>query len=175
MDRHWHLEPEQFAFGVMSRSKQVTYENLMLRDQSFIDTVQHWFNRQVRQQGFPVDLDTPPMFTPFKLRDLVLNNRVVMSPMAQYSASDGVPGDWHMVHLGSRALGGAGLIFVEMTCVAADGRITPGCPGIWNDTQCAAWKRIVDFVHQQSDTKICLQIGHAGRKGSDKTGLGGHR
>lgn len=168
MARHWQLEPEQFAFGVMSRSKQITYENLMLRDGRFIDQVQSWFLNQVRQQGFDVDAQTPPMFTPFRLREMVVTNRVVMSPMAQYSAVDGVPGDWHLVHLGSRATGGAGLIFVEMTCVSPDARITPGCPGLWNEAQCVAWRRIVDFVHGNSSAKICLQLGHAGRKGSTK-------
>ncbi|MDJ0754955.1 MAG: bifunctional salicylyl-CoA 5-hydroxylase/oxidoreductase [Ardenticatenaceae bacterium] len=168
MDRHWDLEPEQFAFGVMSRSKQVTYENLILRDPSFVDRVRGWFNQKVRDQGFDVPDDTPPMFTPFKLRDLVLPNRVVVSPMAQYSAVDGLPNEWHLVHLGSRALGGAGLMFVEMTCVSPTGRITPGCTGIWNEEQCAEWAKIVDFVHQNSHTKLCMQIGHSGRKGSTR-------
>ncbi|MEM7113354.1 MAG: bifunctional salicylyl-CoA 5-hydroxylase/oxidoreductase [Chloroflexota bacterium] len=168
MARHWQLEPEQFAFGVMSRSKQITYENLGLRDGRFIQQVQNWFLSQVRQQGFEVVDGTPPMFTPFRLRDMIVPNRVVMSPMAQYSSVDGVPGDWHLVHLGSRATGGAGLIFVEMTCVSPEARITPGCPGLWNEVQCAAWKRIVDFVHGNSKAKICLQLGHAGRKGSTK-------
>ena len=168
MERHWHLEPEQFAFGVMSRSKQVTYENLIMRDNTFIDRVQAWFNQKARQDGYDVADSTPPMFVPFQLREMQLNNRVVMSPMAQYTAVDGNPTDWHLVHLGSRATGGAGLIFTEMTCVSPEARITPGCTGIWNETQTSQWKRIVDFVHQNSDAKICLQIGHAGRKGSTK-------
>lgn len=168
MDRHWDLDPEQFAFGVMSRSKQVTYENLILRDPSFVDQVRGWFNQRVRDQGFDVTDDTPPMFTPFKLRDLVLPNRVVVSPMAQYSAADGLPNEWHLVHLGSRAQGGAGLMFVEMTCVSPTGRITPGCTGIWNEEQCAEWAKIVEFVHQNSHTKLCMQIGHSGRKGSTR-------
>ena len=163
MDRHWHLDPEQFAFGVMSRSKQVTYENLIMRDASFIDQVQSWFNGKIGAHK-----NTPPMFTPFKLRELELKNRVVMSPMAQYSAVDGVPTDWHLVHLGSRAAGGAGLIFTEMTCTSPEARITPGCPGIWSEEQITSWKRIVDFVHANSDAKICMQLGHAGRKGSTK-------
>ena len=166
MDRHWCLDPEQFAFGVMSRSKQITYENLMLRDQTFVDEVQGWFLEQVRRQGFDVKPGTPPMFTPFRLRDMVVENRVVVSPMAQYSAVDGLPNDWHFVHLGSRAIGGAGLVFVEMTCPAPDARITPRCTGLWNRTQRDAWKRIVDFVHANSRAKICMQLGHAGRKGS---------
>lgn len=163
MDRHWHLDPEQFAFGVMSRSKQVTYENLIMRDASFIERVQGWFNKDLG-----VHPKTPPMFTPFKLREMVLKNRVVMSPMAQYSAVGGMPTDWHMVHLGSRATGGVGLIFTEMTCTSPEARITPGCPGLWNAEQSAGWGRIVDFVHQNSDAKICMQLGHAGRKGSTK-------
>jgi anthraniloyl-CoA monooxygenase len=106
------------------------------------------------------------MFTPFTVRALTLKNRVVVSPMAQYSATDGVPGDYHLVHLGARAMGGAGLVFAEMTCVSPDARITPGCPGLWNDTQREAWKRIVDYVHTHTDAKIAMQLGHAGAKGS---------
>lgn len=168
MDRHWPLDPEQFAFGVMTRSKQVTYENLLLRDPAFVARVRTWFNRQVQDNGFEVDDNTPPMFTPFKLRQMVVKNRVVVSPMAQYTAVEGHPTDWHLVHLGSRAVGGAGLIFVEMTCVSPEGRITPGCTGLWNDEQCQQWQRIVDFVHTNTDAKICMQLGHAGRKGSTK-------
>ena len=110
------------------------------------------------------------MFTPFALRGMTLENRVVVSPMAQYSAVDGVPGDWHLVHYGARATGGAGLLFTEMTCVSADARITPGCTGLWNETQRDAWRRIADFVHDNSHTRLCLQIGHAGRKGSTQLG-----
>ena len=108
------------------------------------------------------------MFTPFKLRGMIVQNRVVMSPMAQYSAEDGLPNEWHMVHLGSRATGGVGLIFTEMTCVSPEARITPGCPGLWNDAQTAAWEKIVTFIHQNSQAKICMQLGHAGRKGSTR-------
>ncbi|MEM7801018.1 MAG: bifunctional salicylyl-CoA 5-hydroxylase/oxidoreductase, partial [Chloroflexota bacterium] len=168
MARHWHLEPEQFAFGVMSRSKQVTYENLIMRDASFIEEIQSWFNTKIEQ---PVG--TPPMFTPFTLRGMQLINRVVMSPMAQYSAEDGLPTDWHLVHLGSRAAGGAGLIFTEMTCVSPEARITPGCPGIWSEEQVEAWERIVNFVHANSGAKVCMQLGHAGRKGSTKVAWDG--
>jgi anthraniloyl-CoA monooxygenase len=115
-------------------------------------------------------IKAPPMFAPLRLRDLWLPNRVVVSPMAQYSAVDGVPNDWHLVHYGSRALGGAGLVFVEMTCVSAEGRITPGCPGLWNDEQAAAFRRIADFVHANTPSKLCIQLGHAGRKGSTQVG-----
>jgi anthraniloyl-CoA monooxygenase len=108
------------------------------------------------------------MFTPYSLRSVTLKNRVVVSPMAQYSAVDGVPGDYHLVHLGARAMGGAGLVFAEMTCTSPDARITPGCPGLWTDAQGAAWKRIVDWVHANSDARIAVQIGHAGAKGSTR-------
>lgn len=170
MERHWQLEPEQFAFGVMSRSKQITLDELMVRDEQFARPIQNWFLDNVRQQGFPVAAHTPPMFTPFRLREMVVTNRVVVSPMAQYSAVDGVPNEWHFVHLSSRAVGGAGLVFVEMTCPAPDARITPGCTGLWNDAQCAAFTRIVNFVHENSQAKICMQLGHAGRKGSTQLG-----
>jgi anthraniloyl-CoA monooxygenase len=171
--RYWHLSPEQFAFGVMSRSKQITYEQLQLRDVAFVERVEQWFLEEVLQKGYKVRKGTPPMFTPFRLRDMELVNRVVVSPMAQYSAVDGVPNEWHFVHYSSRAIGGAGLLFVEMTCTSPDARITPGCTGLWNDTQMLAFKRIVDFVHANSLTKICMQLGHAGRKGSTQLGWEG--
>ncbi|GAB4437550.1 MAG: bifunctional salicylyl-CoA 5-hydroxylase/oxidoreductase [Chloroflexi bacterium OHK40] len=170
MGRYWGMAPEQFAFGVMSRSKQITYENLRLRDATFVERVERWFLGEVRRAGFAVDDGTPPMFTPFRLRDLVLENRVVVSPMDQYMAVDGAPTEWHYVHYGSRAIGGAGLLFTEMTCTAPDARITPGCTGLWNEDQCAAWRRIVEFVHTHSRAKICMQLGHAGRKGSTQLG-----
>lgn len=170
MERHWGLAPEQFAFGVMSRSKQITYEELIIRDESFVKPVHRWFLNEVRKQGFDVSETTPPMFTPFRLRDMMVQNRVVVSPMAQYSAVNGVPNDWHFVHLASRAIGGAGLVFVEMTCPSADARITPGCTGLWNEEQCQEWQRIVAFVHDNSEAKICMQLGHAGRKGSTQLG-----
>ena len=111
-----------------------------------------------------------PMFTPFRLRGMTVENRVAVSAMDQYSALEGVPGDWHLVHLGSRAVGGAGLVFVEMTCVSPEGRITPGCTGLWNEAQRDAFRRITDFCHAQSKAKLCLQIGHSGRKGSTQLG-----
>jgi anthraniloyl-CoA monooxygenase len=170
VDRFWDFDPVQFAFGVMTRSKAITYDNLTLRAPDFVREVDLAFARQVRARGFDVDVTRPvaPMFQPLRLREMTLNNRAVVSPMCMYSAEDGVPGDFHLVHYGSRALGGAGLIFTEMTCVGADARITPGCAGLWNDEQQAAWRRIVDFVHGQSAAKICLQLGHAGRKGSTR-------
>lgn len=170
MERYFEMPPEQFAFGVMSRSKQITYENLMLRDAGFVERVQQDFLDKVRERGYDVKDSTPPMFTPFKLRDMELVNRVVVSPMAQYSAEDGVPNDWHYIHLTSRALGGAGLVFVEMTCPSPEGRISPGCTGLWNEQQRDAFKRIVDFVHEHTPTKLCMQLGHSGRKGSTQLG-----
>lgn len=170
MARFWNFDPAQFAFGVMTRSKAITYDNLRLRAPDFVDTVDRFFAGTVERAGFAPDLDRPlpPMFQPFRLREMALANRVVVSPMCMYSARDGVPGDWHLVHYGARALGGAALLFTEMTNVSAEARISPGCTGLWNDAQEAAWTRIVDFVHAQSAAKICLQIGHAGRKASTR-------
>jgi anthraniloyl-CoA monooxygenase len=172
MRRYWDMDPLQFAFGVMSRSKQITWENLELRDPDFVREVRLWFSTKLKNQGFDVDLANPPvpMFTPFRLRGMTVQNRVAVSAMDQYSAVEGVPGDWHLVHLGSRAIGGAGLVFVEMTCVSPEGRITPGCTGLWNEAQRDAFRRITDFCHANSKSKLCLQIGHSGRKGSTQLG-----
>jgi len=172
MRRYWDMDPLQFAFGVMSRSKQITWENLELRDPAFVREVRHWFAAKARAQGFDLSLEDPPvpMFTPLRLRGMTVENRVAVSAMDQYSAVEGVPGDWHLVHLGARATGGAGLVFVEMTCVSAEGRITPGCTGLWNETQRDAFRRITDFCHANSKAKLCLQIGHSGRKGSTQLG-----
>ena len=137
-------------------------------DNAFVDNVVAAFIKAQRNVGYEVEDGTPPMFAPFKLREMQLANRVVMSPMAQYSAQDGVPGDWHLVHYGSRGIGGSGLIYTEMTCPSPEARITPGCTGIWNNEQTGAWKRIVDFVHANGPAKMCLLIGHAGRKGSTR-------
>ena len=170
VDRFWNMDPTRFAFGLMTRSKAITYDNLALRAPDFVKEVDRLVARDVRALGFPADTQRPvaPMFQPFRLRDMTLANRVVVSPMCQYSAEDGLPSDWHLVHYGSRAIGGAGLMFTEMTDVSAEARISPGCAGIYNDAHEAAWKRIVDFVHAQSTTKFCLQLGHAGRKGATK-------
>lgn len=170
LDRFWDFDPVQFAFGVMTRSKAITYDNLTLRAPDFVAEVDKAFARQVRARGFDVDVDKPvaPMFQPLKLREMTIANRAVLSPMCMYSAEDGVPGDFHLVHYGSRAIGGAGLLFTEMTCVSRDARITPGCAGLWNDVQETAWKRIVDFVHANSQAKFALQLGHAGRKGATR-------
>ncbi len=166
-ERYMELEPLQFAMSLLSRSKRITYENLGRRDAGFIEKIDQMVAAQAAEQtglDIPRDPAPAPMFTPFKLRDMVVPNRVVVSPMCQYSATDGLPNDWHMVHLGSRAIGGAGLIYGEATGISADGRISPGCTGIWSDEHTAAWKRIVDFVHANSAAKFCLQIGHAGPK-----------
>ncbi len=164
------MEPRQFAFGLMTRSKSITYDNLRLRAPEFVDETDQLFARRVRAAGFDVDVakPVPPMFQPFRLRGLTVPNRVVVSPMCMYSANDGVPGDFHLVHYGSRAMGGAGLLFTEMVCVSPNGRITPGCAGMWNDTQEAAWARIVGFARAQGSTRLCLQLGHSGRKGATK-------
>ncbi|MCF2129227.1 bifunctional salicylyl-CoA 5-hydroxylase/oxidoreductase [Strepomyces sp. STD 3.1] len=152
--------PRQFAFNLLTRSRRVTHDNLRLRDAGFTGSVE-------REFGCPPG--TPPMFTPFRLRDLTLRNRVVVSPMDMYSAVDGVPGDFHLVHLGARALGGAGLVMTEMVCVSAEGRITPGCAGLYTNRQGEAWRRITDFVHASAPgTAIGVQLGHSGRKGSTR-------
>ncbi|SPA25138.1 putative OXIDOREDUCTASE PROTEIN [Cupriavidus taiwanensis] len=168
------LPPEQFAYSLLTRSQRISHENLRVRDAGYVAQFEHWL---AQQAGVPADSlmlqahqPLPPMFTPFRVRGVTLKNRVVVSPMAMYSCTDGVPGDFHLVHLGSRALGGAGMVVAEMTCVSPDARITPGCPGLWNDAQRDAWKRIVDFVHANSDARIAMQIGHAGRKGSTQLG-----
>ena len=168
--RFWSMPPTRFVFGLMTRSKAITYDNLALRAPDFIGEVDRLVAREVRDQGFDVDAETPavPMFQPYRLRQMVVPNRVVVSPMDQYSAVDGVPSDWHLVHLGARAIGGAGLIFTEMVCVSPEARITLGCSGLYNETQEAAWRHIVDFIKANAAAKFCLQLGHAGRKGATK-------
>lgn len=163
VERHARLAPEQFAYSLLTRSQRISHENLRLRDARYVGEFERWLAGQAG-----VDAEVPPMFTPFRLRGLALKNRVVVSPMAQYACEDGVPGDYHLAHLGARALGGAGLVFAEMTCVSPDARITPGCPGLWNDAQGAAWQRIVEFVHGHSSARIAMQLGHAGPKGSTR-------
>jgi anthraniloyl-CoA monooxygenase len=172
MRRYWNMDPQQFAFGLMSRSKQITYENVRLRDPSFLDAVSRWFADKFIPPGFEVAVRNPPppMFTPFTLRGMRVENRVVVSPMDQYMAVEGVPNEWHLVHLGSRALGGAGLVFVEMTCTSPEARISPGCTGLWNEAQRDAFRRIVDFCHAHSGAKLAMQLGHSGRKGSTQLG-----
>jgi anthraniloyl-CoA monooxygenase len=170
VDRYSAMEAPQFAYSMLTRSQRLSHENLRVRDAAYVAGFEAWIaGRACEQAGLqPTSAKVLPMLTPFKLRELVLKNRIVVSPMAQYSAVDGVAGDYHLVHLGARALGGAGLVFAEMTCVSADARITPSCPGMYAPEHTAAWKRIVDFVHASSDAKIALQLGHAGAKGSTR-------
>jgi anthraniloyl-CoA monooxygenase len=164
----WGLSAQQFNFSMMTRSLRVTYDNLAMRDQGFMDAVlSDWWEHQPESTR-PADAQTPPMFHPYEIGGLRLPNRVVVSAMSQYCATEGMPDRWHEVHLGSRAVGGAGLVMTEMAAIGRDARITPGCVGIWNDEQTEAWKGIVDFVHGETQSKIGLQLGHAGRKGSTK-------
>jgi anthraniloyl-CoA monooxygenase len=164
LDRYLHFPPKQFAYSLLTRSQRVSHENLRLRDRDWLEGVERWFAGEEGKNGPP----TPPMFTPYRLRGLELANRVVVSPMCMYSAKDGLPDDFHLVHYGSRAQGGTGLIYTEMTDVEPRGRITPGCTGIWNEAQAKAWARIVGYVHAQTGAKFCLQLGHAGVKASTK-------
>ena len=168
VERYIHLPAPQFAYSLLTRSQRISHENLRLRDASYVAAFETWFAGPLHDSKHPKIKPTPPMFTPFKIRDVTLKNRIVVSPMAQYSCKDGVPEDYHLVHLGARAMGGAALIMTEMTCVSANARITPGCPGIWNDEQTKGWKKIVQFIHQHSDAKIGVQLGHSGAKGSTK-------
>ena len=164
------LAPEQFMYSLLTRSQRISHENLRLRDAGWLEGYERWFEGG---RAAPAAKPTPPMFTPFTVRGLTLKNRVVVSPMAQYSAVDGVVGDYHLVHLGARAMGGAALVMAEMTCVSADGRITPGCPGLYTDAQRDAWARIVDWVHTHADAHIGMQLGHAGAKGATRLGWEG--
>jgi anthraniloyl-CoA monooxygenase len=166
VERYARLEPEQFAYSLLTRSQRISHENLRVRDARYIGSVESWF---ARRSGLP-ERPVPPMFTPFTVRAVTLPNRVVVSPMAQYSCVDGTPDEYYLVHLGSRAHGGAGLVFTEMTCVSADARISPGCAGMYAPEHRPAWKRIVDYVHRRTPAKIGIQLGHAGPKGSTQRG-----
>jgi anthraniloyl-CoA monooxygenase len=167
VERYLHLDPVQFNYSLLTRSQRISHENLRLRDKAWLEGAEAWFQRLA---GAGDNTVRRPMFAPFKLRDMRLKNRVVVSPMAQYKAVDGCPTDWHLVHYGERAKGGAGLVFIEMTCVSPEGRITPGCTGMYAPEHEIAWKRIVDFVHAETDAKICCQLGHSGAKGSTQLG-----
>ena len=160
VDRYTHLEPWQFTYSLLTGSQRIGHDNLRMRDPGFVAQVE-----QLMARDSGASSARPPMFLPFEIKGLRVANRVVVSPMAQYMARDGLPDDWHLVHYGARATGGAGLVFTEMTCVSPKGRITAGCTGLWNEQQRDAWRRIVDFVHTHSNAKFCLQIGHSGRKG----------
>jgi anthraniloyl-CoA monooxygenase len=187
--RYIHLEPEQFVYALLTRSQRVSHENLRLRDRTYLEGVERWFSARARAHvagagaaaadapaasapgpspAAAAGTVAPPMFTPFRLRSLQLDNRVVVSPMDMYCAQDGTPNDFHLVHLGGLALGGAGLVFTEMTCVSRQGRISPGCTGMYRPEHPAAWTRIVDFVHRWTPARIALQLGHSGRKGSTR-------
>lgn len=165
VERYLDMPPQQLAYSLLTRSQRISHENLRLRDAEWLRRAEDWF--QAEAGGEP---GHAPMFAPYRLRDMTLSNRIVVSPMAQYKAVDGEPNDWHFVHYAERAKGGAGLVYTEMTCVSAEGRITPGCPGLYKPAHTSAWKRLVDFVHGETRAKICCQIGHAGRKGSTQVG-----
>jgi anthraniloyl-CoA monooxygenase len=172
LERYTRFEPLQFAYSLLTRSQRISHENLRLRDPHWLQQVERWFwTRATEGQDGRA---APPMFAPFRLRELELANRIVISPMAMYSATEGQPNEFHLVHYGARALGGAGLMFTEMTCVSPVGRISPGCAGIWTDGQAEEWARIVAFVHAHGPTKICLQLGHSGAKGSTRVGWEGY-
>ena len=171
VERYLDLDPVQFNYSLLTRSQRISHENLRLRDKDWLTSAEKWF-----QTKAGVAADAPiraPMFAPYKLRDMHLDNRIVVSPMAQYKAVDGCPTDWHLIHYGERAKGGAALVYTEMTCVSDTGRITPGCPGLYRPEHETAWKKLTDFVHQETDAKICCQIGHSGRKGSTNLGWQG--
>ncbi|MCW5669184.1 MAG: bifunctional salicylyl-CoA 5-hydroxylase/oxidoreductase [Hydrogenophaga sp.] len=170
VERYTGMEVEQFAYSLLTRSQRISHENLRLRDAKWLEGYEAWLETQAKPGAPAKKHPTPPMLLPLTVRGLTLKNRIVVSPMAQYSAVDGVVGDYHLVHLGARAMGGAALVMVEMTSPTPEGRITPGCPGLWNDAQQAGLKRIVDFVHGHSSAKIGLQLGHSGAKGSTQLG-----
>jgi len=167
VERYLHLHPVQFTYSLLTRSQRISHENLRLRDSAWLENAERWFQEQA---GVREDRVRAPMFAPFRLRGLELKNRVVVSPMAQYKAVDGCPTDWHFVHYCERAKGGAGLVYIEMTCVSPEGRITPGCTGLYAPEHESGWRRIVDFVHRETDAGICCQLGHSGPKGSTRLG-----
>ncbi|PRZ50403.1 bifunctional salicylyl-CoA 5-hydroxylase/oxidoreductase [Tritonibacter scottomollicae] len=168
VERYLDLDPVQLNYSMLTRSQRISHENLRARDKDWLEGAERWF---MTQAGAPKDAPLrAPMFAPFRLREMDLKSRIVVSPMAQYKAVDGCPTDWHLVHYGERAKGGAGLVYTEMTCVSPEGRITPGCPGLYAPEHEAAWSRLTDFVHAETDAKVCCQIGHSGRKGSTQLG-----
>jgi anthraniloyl-CoA monooxygenase len=166
--RYARLDPEQFAYSLLTRSQRVSHENLRLRDRIYLEGVERWFASRASRQETAHPKPPPPLFTPFILRGMTVENRVVVSPMDMYSAEDGTPNDFHLVHLGARALGGAGLIVTEMTCVSPEARISLGCTGMYSEEHVEAWRRVTRFVHDRSRSKICLQLGHSGAKGSTR-------
>ena len=168
VERYLHLDPVQFNYSLLTRSQRISHENLRRRDSEWLAGAEKWF--ETKATGRNSETAPPPMFVPLRVRGVELKNRVVVSPMAQYRAVNGVPTDWHFVHYAERAKGGAGLVFTEMTCVSPEGRITPGCTGLYDDAQEKPWKRIVDFIHAETDAKIAIQLGHSGAKGSTQLG-----
>jgi anthraniloyl-CoA monooxygenase len=167
VQRYLHLDPIQFNYSLLTRSQRISHENLRLRDKTWLEHAEAWFQRRAGANSPRI---RRPMFAPFRLRGMGLKNRIVVSPMAQYKAVGGCPNDWHLVHYGERAKGGAGLVCTEMTCVSPQGRISPGCTGLYAPDHETAWKRIVRFIHAQTDSKICCQLGHSGAKGSTQLG-----
>jgi anthraniloyl-CoA monooxygenase len=170
VDRYTGMDIQQFAYSLLTRSQRISHENLRLRDPEWLEGYEAWLEARTSPGTPPQQHPTPPMLLPLKVRGLTLKNRIVVSPMAQYSATDGVVGDWHLMHLGARAVGGAAMVMMEMTSPTPEGRITPGCPGLWNDAQQAALQRIADFTHAHSSAKVGLQLGHSGPKGSTQLG-----
>jgi anthraniloyl-CoA monooxygenase len=170
VDRYTGMDIEQFSYSLLTRSQRISHENLRLRDAAWLEGYEAWLQAKAQPGTAPRRHPTPPMLLPLTVRGVTLKNRIVVSPMAQYSATDGVVGDYHLVHLGARAMGGAALVMVEMTSPTHEGRITPGCPGLWNDAQQAALQRIVQFTHTSSSAKIGIQLGHSGPKGSTQLG-----
>jgi anthraniloyl-CoA monooxygenase len=168
VERYFHLDPVQFNYSLLTRSQRISHENLRLRDPEWLAGAEKWFEQQAT--GKKPNVSRPPMFVPFRVRGLELANRVCVSPMAQYRAVDGTPNDWHFVHYAERAKGGAGLVFTEMTCISPEGRISPGCTGLYSAAHERAWKKLIDFVHAETDAKIAIQLGHSGLKGSTQVG-----
>jgi anthraniloyl-CoA monooxygenase len=168
VERYFDLDPVQFNYSLLTRSQRISHENLRQRDPQWLSGAEKWFEQKAT--GHIPNSSRPPMFVPFRVRGLELANRVCVSPMAQYRAKDGTPNEWHFVHYAERAKGGAGLVFTEMTCVSPEGRISPGCTGLYTPEHAAAWERIVDFVHAETDAKIAIQLGHSGAKGSTQLG-----
>jgi anthraniloyl-CoA monooxygenase len=168
VERYFNLDPVQFNYSLLTRSQRISHENLRQRDPEWLAGAEKWFEEKAT--GRRPNVSRPPMFVPLKVRDIELNNRVCVSPMAQYRATGGLPNDWHFVHYAERAKGGAGLVFTEMTCVSAQGRISPGCTGLYDESHERAWKRLVDFVHAETEAKIAIQLGHSGIKGSTQLG-----
>ena len=168
VERYLDLDPVQLNYSLLTRSQRISHENLRERDPSWLESAEKWFQEQAG--NIKPKTIRAPMFAPFKLRDMKLSNRIVVSPMAQYKAKDGCPTEWHFVHYAERAKGGAALVYTEMTCVSPEGRITPGCPGLYAAEHENQWLKLTKFIHEETSAKICCQIGHAGRKGSTQLG-----